>query len=586
MNNQPNSKELNHRIQEVVAEYVPTGVDRGVDGVWPDVECRVRSLAEEEVEFRNATLPLQIEQAHTKVKVIEEHRENLLAERNRIRMAQIDGEGKFSWWSTKVGWGALVLAELVLFPWVLQEALGLPIYSGILYGFVFYAISLVAKGYYTALNASDRERFFKLLVNAVKASLPVFVICVTTSRVLNIAAGQSNFQLQPSGGGLQSSLTWWQWGTLIGLWVLGASSGCVLACVSARYRHPDAKLRLIERDLRQTEEELREATADYVGPVREKKENEGLVENSVLAAKNMLNAVVLYEKGRKERIQKVCPAYFSPPQSLPESSDGRTAATRIGATVAMVLFLLFSPMIAFGDLQVFIVQDVTRSAEAVEQDFECFARTTWAMPPGELTLWGSDGIEYARGTVEKTYSGKMQRQRQELLNQGKAFYLKLKEHPGKVRDYATALSEILSRPTGAADQVLLIILGSPLYCLGPVDWSSRIPSLSWAFHAASPFGEKSLLSAQARFKAAMIFRTEDFVTPGHRLALQKWWAVFLQRINGNLILFTADTEALSDILSRIDSIPDRPRGELLDVPPSERIAPLRLEEVRPLGITR
>jgi hypothetical protein len=581
-----NSQELYHRIQEIVAGFVPIGVERGVDVVSPDLERRVRLLAEEEVQFRNATLPIQIEQAYAKVKAIEEHRENLLAERNRIRMAQIDGEGKFSWWSTKIGWGALVLAELVLFPWVLQEALGFPIYSGILYGFVFFAISLVAKGFYTSLNASDRERFFRFLVNAVKASLPVFVICVTSSRVLNIAASQPNFQLQPSGFGAVFSLTGWQWGTLIGLWVLGASSGCVLACVSSRYRNPDAKLRLIDKGLRQTEKELCKATDDYTGPLREKQEIEGLVENSILAAKSMLNAVVLYERERKERLQKMCPSYFSPPQILPESSDGKATAARLGTTVAVALLLLFSPMIAFADLQVFVVQDITRPAEAVDRDFECFARTAWAMPSGELTLWRSDGIEYVRGTIEKTYSGKMQRQRQEILNQGRAFYLKLKGHPGKIRDYPTVLSEILSRPTGAADQILLIILGSPLYSLGSVDWNSRVPSLSWAWHTASPFGEKSLLPAQARFKAAMIFRTEDFVTPGHRLALQKWWAVFFQRINGSLILFTADAEALSEIISRIDSIPDRPRGELLDIPPAERNAPLRLEEVRPLGITR
>lgn len=229
-----------------------------------------------------------------------------------------------------------------------------------------------------------------------------------------------------------------------------------------------------------------------------------------------------------------------------------------------------------------MIQDVTRTS--VEKDFQGFGKVVLGMPGGaSLTLFGSDGVEYVHGSIEKdTYQGKELRQRQALIGQGRALYLRIKERPSDVRDYASAMAEVLPRMKGDA---VLILQGKPLYKMGSVSWDRRIPSLSWAFNPVSPFGEGALAPAPARFRAAIVFSPEDFVNPNHRAEVQHFWTVLLSRLNGDLVLFTTDPEALPRLLAEPGSSAGRSRADL-QVTPSERNASLRLDEVTLLEMAR
>ena len=113
--------------------------------------------------------------------------------------------------------------------------------------------------------------------------------------------------------------------------------------------------------------------------------------------------------------------------------------------------------------------------------------------------------------------------------------------------------------------------------------TTTIPSLSWAFHRASPFGEQALTPARAKFRAAIVFAADDFVSPNHRAALQRFWRVLLARLQGELVLFTTDASGLPALLTAAPA--EESPSSAVQVSEAERSAPLQLEGVIRLGVS-
>jgi len=225
---------------------------------------------------------------------------------------------------------------------------------------------------------------------------------------------------------------------------------------------------------------------------------------------------------------------------------------------------------------IFFIQDVAPTS--AERDFQGFGKAVVAMPPGaSITLFGSDRSEYFHGSIEKdSYQSRQQRQRMGLIGQARQVYTKIREQPGEMRDYASVLAEVIPRMKADA---LLILQGMPFYKRGPIDFSERIPSISWVFSPASPFGPGAIPPAPVRFRATVLFDPEDFASPNHRMEIQRFWAILFERLNGSLCFFTTDREAIPALLA---GIAGEQRVDLRNLTPEEKNAPLKLEGVSQL----
>ena len=91
------------------------------------------------------------------------------------------------------------------------------------------------------------------------------------------------------------------------------------------------------------------------------------------------------------------------------------------------------------------------------------------MATGSVVVYGSDGRQGISGRIEETFLAKQKAQQRKLISEGRQFYLAIQQGRAEgVRDYATALAEILPRITEGS---LVVLQGKPLYRRDPIDWT-------------------------------------------------------------------------------------------------------------------
>ena len=478
------------------------------------------------------------------------------------------------WWRfysplALVLWLAVAFGEAVVFPQIYRDAYDLPLHIGYAFAALFPAISLLVKGLiYNDLSVDGKRRFTRVLWYILGASAAAFVFTFPVARALSLQSQRQMATLSLSGQGAGSDpLLALQIVSFIALWILGVAIATGLALYHANHRRPKARAENTEAELRVTEEQLQEATAVYTRLLQEQQEVESKMESQILTARNEFFTAVLKRKEERMVLERLYPRIFQP---VAPSSNGKAGAAKVGAALALLAALLAGPVAA---QEVFMVQDLTRTS--VEKDFQGFGQVVLGLPQGaSVTLFGSDGAQYLHGRADGGYENKVLRQKQALIGQGRAVYQKIQAQPSGVRDWATALAEILPRMNGDA---ILVLQGKPLYKRGTVDWDGMIPGMSWAFHPASPFGEGALAPAPVRFRAAIVFVPEDFESPNHRMELQRFWTVLLSRLNGDLALFTTDAAALPRLLTERGRQPAGTQAHL-KVPSAEREGYLKLEK--------
>jgi len=598
-----------NELQHLVESYVERGVAEGFEQVWPDAERRVRAILGTRVAFRNETLPRQIEQAKRKVESGEKCHEGFREDLAKVKQSMLDGWSGVYYWATLILWILITGGEMLAFPVVYRDVFDMPLNVGSLFCFVFPAASLFVKGVlYKDLSERWKRLFRRIRFGLWGISVVVFTFSFLTARTFILDNQRQMAALSLSGSSGTNFLIPLQLISFIGLWFFGLTTAIGLAILHDYYRQPKDRLDLMEGELCAADQQLREHTTAYTDLVREAEGSKSLIEDKVLAVKNALQTLILQEEKRisamlyqeKEKMfRRRYPRLFVDMAPLAEGSqtegkvrgtqvngrrNGKAKVAGIGATLALAVMVLAGPRVASTAPNVFIIQDIARSPDVVEKDFQGFGRVVLEMPVGgTVTLFGSDGVEYIQGCIDGTYTGKIQRQRQALIGQGRAFYQRIQQRQfsKNPRDYASAIAEIVPRMQADA---ILILQGKPLYMVDPVTWDERIPSISWAFHPASPFGERAIKPAPVRFRAVAIFAPDDFVSPNHRAEIERFWRILFGRLNGDLVLFTTDAGAVVTLLSQPGISTNGPRPDMPGE--QERNAPLRLEGVTRLGITQ
>jgi hypothetical protein len=562
--------------------FIERGLRVGFEELWPECEQYLRTVLQRLKAEVLSRLPRKIQQAEQKVSTLERHRAYVLEKLNETKAALLEGWSPFYYWLTLVFWGAVTLGDAGVFPLIYQDAFGLPWKVGLAFAAVFPAVSLIiAKGsFYGDLSEWGKRRFRKIVHGVVLISLVCFSIFFILTRALMLAMGRQSLSLSgPTGGPDWATIA--QVVSMTSLWLLGLSIAIALSLMHSKYRNPREQVAKLEKELPQVEGELQVATEAYTELEVRYQTVHAEVEEQVLEAKYQLYTEI--EKRKEElrmNLQKeLYPYLFDPPSPAPAAGNGKVRQG-LKTLSALGLLVLSSWAAPAQSQEVFLIQDLSRAA--VEPDFQHFGRLVLALPGGaSIRLFGSDGVQYVQGAIEDTYPMQQQRQRQTLIGQGRAFYQKIQAEPVPVRDYATCLADILPRLERNA---LLILQGKPLYRLDPIDWEGRIPGLSWAFHSASPFGESALNPSSSPFRAALVFAAGDLLGPNHRAAMQRFWSLLLARLNGDLVLFTTDFEAVIALVARHEDGSSLPRPDLTQISEAERRAPLKLEGAPRLGV--
>jgi hypothetical protein len=571
---------LDEKLKSIADEYVEPGIIRGFDKVWPDCEERVTAELEHESVVVQAKLPRRIEQAEKDVRWHEKFDEYLKEEMVKAKRVMLDRWSRFYCWITSIVWWSVAVGEMFIFPWFYRNVFDVPLHIGAAFSPLFPAASLFVKFIHYDDLSEEKRRLFRRsifwiwLITLAAFSIP-FLICRTLVQEWQRHA--DTFSLSDSSSGF-SWLFVCELLTMIALWLWGMASVIGMAIVNGRFRAPATRVENLEKEIQTNKGRLQQATEVFTNLSAELKTVTSKIKCQILAVKSYLQNVVFKQKeDRRMNILKAMHPYLFQEETAP--SNGKTHASA-GAALALIGMLLAGAMSHAQAQDIFFVQDVSRTS--VEQDFQGLGQVVLAMPAGAtITLFGSDGAQWVQGSIEDTYEAKQLRQRQALVGQARPFYQRIQARPSTVRDYATVLADILPRVTSNS---LLIVQGRPLYRLDPVNWDEKIPSVSWAFHADSPFGERALAPAPARFRAAVIFSPGDFVSPNHRSEIQRFLQILIGRLNGALVLFTTDARTVAALVSRpVASQRDAQPG-LPPVSEAERRAPLKLTGATRLGV--
>lgn len=571
---------LDDRWKTIADDYVEPGIVQGFDKVWPDCEHRVRAELEHESAVAQTKLPRQIEQAEKEVRWHEKFDDYLREELMKAKRVMIDRWSKFYCWATFIFWWSVAIGEMFAFPVIYRDIFDLPLSIGWALSPLFPAASLFVKFIkYEDLSEKEKCRFRTVIFWIWVITLGMFIIPFIISRALVLRWQHSASILSLSGSSSGNSLFSFSLTTMIFGWLWGMTTVVGMAIIHSRFRDPATRVNNLEGEIQVNREPTKQVTEVYTTLLAELRTVNTRIKCMVLAVEGYLKNTIYKQLLERRRIavKEMHPYLFSD-EAAPQ--NGKSQGTTAGATLALVAALLLSAMSCAYSQDIFFVQDVGRTS--AEQEFQGFGQVVLAMSAGAtITLFGSDGSQCFQGTIENTYETKQLRQRQAIIDQARPVYQKIQARPSDVRDYATVLADILPR---VSSSTLLIIQGKPLYRLDPINWDERIPSVSWAFHPASPLGEKALSSATVRFRAVILFSPTDFVSPNHRAELNRFWKILLGRLNGMLVLFTTDTKAVTALIPKPTPMQKELQPDFPTIPETERYAPLKLIGVTRLGV--
>lgn len=156
-------------LNRMVENAVELGTAKEFEAVWPDVERWGQAILTSEIEFKNETLPLQIEQVKKKVEFVEKRRESLLSDLEKTKQAIVDGWNRFYHWATFIFWVLVLIGETLAFPYIYRDVFDMPLLVGFGFCALFPAASLFVKGIFYGDLSEQGKRLFRKVLSAIWA---------------------------------------------------------------------------------------------------------------------------------------------------------------------------------------------------------------------------------------------------------------------------------------------------------------------------------------------------------------------------------------------------------------------------------
>ncbi len=212
---------------------------------------------------------------------------------------------------------------------------------------------------------------------------------------------------------------------------------------------------------------------------------------------------------------------------------------------------------------IFIVQS-NRDPQTLEKDAELiFYRIQAANGGDSIHAFTTDNQPIVTLDLpEKQNKLQERKMKQVAVDQLTATFLKLIDNPppGEIVDIAAALSRAMARFNAKPhNEMVLVLLTDGLQINRSFSWKDGVPSNSWISNPDSPFSSIAPNSASVPLKVLMLPIQDNFVDAYHASMIQRWYQLFFQHRNAQLLQFTYDHRAMIDLLKNgVEIKPPKP----------------------------
>jgi hypothetical protein len=216
---------------------------------------------------------------------------------------------------------------------------------------------------------------------------------------------------------------------------------------------------------------------------------------------------------------------------------------------------------------IFIVQS-NRDRQTLEKDAELiFNRITTATGGDSVHAFTTNNQEIITLDLPEKQNKLLEKKAKQLaVNQLKAAFLKLIDNPpaeGESVDVAAAIQKALARfNTKPHDEMVLVLLADGLQIDSSFSWKGGFPSDSWISNVNSPFASIASNSARVPLKVLMLPTQGSYVDAYHASRIQRFYQLFFQHRNAQLLFTSDDHRAMADLLRNgVKIAPPKPIGD-------------------------
>lgn len=571
-----------HALEILKACFRHATPSRSIGEALEAVRCEVNALCDPDIQHRTTYLPSRIEKWRARLTYLSERRAELVSKVHELANVLYTKTGKLYLVICALLWLPMINAELQLYPTIVSDYFDVPWDSLVGLGLAVAGLAVIGVRVFLIRQSETVQRVFETLTYIF--ALLIFIVLAIIGGLMQISTNNEN-AIPSLDASLFSNPDAVMQGAIflcVGLITLFVATG--LAIAFGKNRDPAGRIADIERDISKIDEELATLTEQVEADEQDhgdadafKTRHEQLGDSWV---HQIYHVITEYNEERqreqdaerertrqafhKEKRETMEQHFRQQEEELyGKSIEGTTHTQRQNGrstprgglgSLLIVIASLFSSIAVEAGERVILIQDMSIPKTEVEEAYGAFAQLVLNLPVGSsVMVYGSDARHYGAGTIEGTSKVKIRMSRSRLIGRGKQLFRSMQSEPRQIRDFPTALAEIL--PQINQPGTILLIKSSPLYRRGDIDFTGRVPNDAFLVNSDSPFS--ALQPAPIAFRVVILYDTQDFLSPNHRASIQRFWSMWVGRLNGHLVMFTSNQTIMENLL---ESVPPQPKG--------------------------